>query len=124
VRGRDVDVMLEAAAADAAARAETTDEPLPPVRRAGPRPPDPGERVGSHDGSQQPVPSPREQRQASVPWVGNDEVPDAVDVTDELPRLGGHSRSQDAEGPERDDLRTTAQLAILLDDLEARRDRT
>jgi hypothetical protein len=52
-------------------------------------------------------------------------VPDPIDVTEELPRIGGPGSrpNRAADEPDRDDLRTTAQLAILLDDLQTRDDR-
>jgi hypothetical protein len=124
VAARDVDVVLEAAAAGAAARAETDDDPLPPVRHPAPR--QPAARQPADGQPAEGQPAEREAPQEPVPWVTSAELPDPVDVTDELPRIQTHSgRSRRPEGdePERDDLRTTAQLAILLDDLEARRDR-
>jgi hypothetical protein len=129
VSARDVDVMLEAAAAGAAARAETDDDPLPPVGQAAARQPaarQPAERRPDRPQSGERQPAEREAPQEPVPWVTSAELPDPVDVTDELPRIESHSsrpRRQEGDQPERDDLRTTAQLAILLDDLEARRDR-
>jgi hypothetical protein len=124
VSARDVDVLLEAAAADAAARAETDDDPLPPVRQPAARQP-----AARQTDEHQPADrehAERESPQEPVPWVTSAELPDPVDVTDELPRIESHTsrpRRQEGDQPERDDLRTTAQLAILLDDLEARRDR-
>jgi hypothetical protein len=52
-------------------------------------------------------------------------VPAPIDVTEELPRIGGPGSrpSRAADEPDHDELRTTAQLAILLDDLQAREDR-
>jgi hypothetical protein len=130
VSARDVDVMLEAAAAGAVARAETDDEPLPPVQQPAARRraerQSPAERQHAepqHAGRQHAEP---DAPQEPVPWVTSAELPDPVDVTDELPRIEARARRSsrpNADEPERDDLRTTAQLAILLDDLEARRDR-
>jgi hypothetical protein len=51
------------------------------------------------------------------------DVADPVDVTGELPRLGRDGRPSRGEDAEDDDLRTTAQLAILIDDLQARGER-
>jgi hypothetical protein len=134
VSARDIDVVLEAAAAGAVARAETDDDPLPPVRQPAARQTatrqiderQPAEREPAEREHAEREHAERKSPQEPVPWVTSAELPDPVDVTDELPRIEGHSsrpRRQEDDQPERDDLRTTAQLAILLDDLEARRDR-
>jgi hypothetical protein len=137
---RDVDVMLEAAAALAAARAEAeaaSATEYRPVRRrpAGERP------VGQPPAPQptaptEQIPAPTEQTTASAPSPRptpatsafaptDDELPEPLDVTDELPRIEGRrGRAGGGHEPDREDLHTTAQLAILLDDLEARRDRS
>jgi hypothetical protein len=139
VAPRDVDVMLEAAAARAAARAEAEAAPATEYRPVARRPG--GERpVGQPTAPQataptEQIPAPTEQTTASAPSPrptpatsafapAEDELPEPLDVTDELPRIEGRrGRAGGAHEPDREDLHTTAQLAILLDDLEARRDR-
>jgi hypothetical protein len=123
VAARDVDVMDGAAAARAAAyadaQARAPEEPVaPPTRPAPETPSEPRERR-----SEAP-PQPQRPPAAYRPPADVD-VPDPIDVTEELPRVGGRNPRPDrtAEEPDRDDLRTTAQLAILLDDLQTREDR-
>jgi hypothetical protein len=123
VAPRDVDVMLGAAAASAAAHADASDEPLPPIARRSER------TVAPESAADRPASPPSaaaETRQLS-PVTGPSSTPDPVDVTEELapidPGASPGSRP-DTDEPERDDVRTTAQLAILLDDLQARRDRS
>jgi hypothetical protein len=156
VAPRDVDVMLGAAAADAAARVDAAEDPDPdpdpePAAEGTaprPRPVDAtsepaavtpsAERLPA-DTAPEPTPAPSPtgpqagvvapHRPAPRRPMGQapTDVPiaDPVDVTDELPRIqGGPPRPgrRDPEEPERDDLRTTAQLAILIDDLQSRPD--
>jgi hypothetical protein len=125
VAARDVDVMDGAAAARAAAyadaRARAPEEPVaPPTRPAPEAPAEPRERRSEAP----PQPQPQRPPAAYRPPADVD-VPDPIDVTEELPRVGGRNPRPDraADEPDRDDLRTTAQLAILLDDLQAREDR-
>jgi hypothetical protein len=122
VAPRDVDVMLGAAAASAAAHAEARDEPLPPIARRSER------TVTPESAADRPASPPEaaETRQLS-PVTGPSSTSDPVDVTEELAPIdpGASAGSgPDPDEPERDDLRTTAQLASLLDDLQARRDRS
>jgi hypothetical protein len=129
---RDVDVMMAAAAARAAARAEAeaaapteyrpvprrTAEERPVERLPATQTPAPTEQTPSS------APSPRPMPTTSAAAPPEDELPEPLDVTDELPRIEGRrGRARGAHEPDREDLHTTAQLAILLDDLEARRDR-
>jgi hypothetical protein len=104
--------VLGAAAAKAAARAELS----PPPAELEPRPATPPP-AGEAELPAEPDPVAPEQREVALP--------DPVDVTDELPRIHGGSPlpgRRDPEDRDRDDLRTTAQLAILIDDLQSRRD--
>jgi hypothetical protein len=148
VVARDVGVMEGAAAARAAAYAEA--QAQAPDDSAGPRPdvaretrPEPDDRELPPD-RREPEPW-TEPRGRELPAEPHDreapaqpqrppaafrapvdlDVPDPIDVTEELPRIGGPGSrpSRTADEPDRDDLRTTAQLAILLDDLQAREDR-
>jgi nicotinate-nucleotide--dimethylbenzimidazole phosphoribosyltransferase len=163
VAPRDVDVLLGAAAADAAARVDAASDPMPdpdpapepPARDTTPRPA--ARRNGSEPSAASPVadrlpvdePRPEDTAAEPAPAASPTEPPadvadprrpeavravgpapaepvaDPVDVTDELPRIqGGPPRPgrRDPDEPERDDLRTTAQLAILIDDLRSRSD--
>jgi hypothetical protein len=130
VAPRDVEVMLGAAAASAAAQAEVAAEPLPPI--AAPRPrPSPESRRAASAGD----PAPADAASTAAGSSGTEgpaaaadaELPEPVDVTDELPRIDGRDPRpgrREPDGAEKDDLRTTAKLAILLDDLQARDDRS
>jgi hypothetical protein len=121
VAARDVDVMDGAAAARAAAyadaQARAPEEPVAPPTRTASEAAEPRERRSQ--ASPQPQPPAAHRPPADV------DVPDPIDVTEELPRVGGRRPRPDrgADEPDRDDLRTTAQLAILLDDLQGREDR-
>jgi hypothetical protein len=104
------------AAAYADAQARAPEEPVaPPTRTASEAPAEPRERRSQAS----PQPPAAHRPPADV------DVPDPIDVTEELPRVGGRRPRPDrgADEPDRDDLRTTAQLAILLDDLQGREDR-
>jgi hypothetical protein len=121
VTPRDVDVMVEAAAARAEARADTDEHDLPPIAdRVVPDPATP-------PAQDAPTSPPEGSWQPERPSTASS-FPAPVDVTDELPRLGPddlrpHERRERRDTDEdRDDLRTTAQLAVLLDDLETRDD--
>jgi hypothetical protein len=122
---REVDVMLGAAAASAAAEAEVAAQPLPPI--ATPRVPPPAvvDQPATPEAGHSAAPQARPSREPA-PDTSTARVPEPVDVTDELPPVDGRAPRpgrRDSEGGERDDLRTTAKLAILLDDLQARDDR-
>jgi hypothetical protein len=123
VAPRDVDVLLGAAAASAVAHAETSHEPLPPIARRGDGASTPDD---GPDRATSPPSAPAETQLLPPATAGSAPgVPDPVDVTEEIPPVDPESppRSpREPDEPERDDLRTTAQLAILLDDLQARRD--
>jgi hypothetical protein len=123
VAPRDLDVVLGAAAASAAAHADARDEPLPPIARR------PDGTSAAERATDRPSPSsaPAETQRMSPVRGGASPTPEPVDDTEEIPSVdpgASHPSRLDPDEPERDDLRTTAQLAILLDDLQARRDRS
>jgi hypothetical protein len=122
---REVDVMLGAAAASSATEAEVAAQPLPPI--AAPRVPPPAvvDQPAAPEAGHSAAPQARPSREPA-PDASTARVLEPVDVTDELPPVVGRAPRpgrRDPEGGERDDLRTTAKLAILLDDLQARDDR-
>lgn len=120
---RDVDVLLGAAAAAAADLAEDGHLHPTPASVPQPAPTEPTEPAPTEPGPTEPGPTELEttERGREGEPAAAELEPEEADTTDRLPRVGrGREASHDEDAGQQDLLRTTAQLAILLDDLETR----